>query len=63
MTRKQIRMFRRVCGALAVLSFFFALGSAGSLEQDLISLGRGALQMSLGVGGFGLFGWLAGWMV
>lgn len=56
----KVQRARRAFGALAFLAFFFALGSAGALEQDGISLAQGALQMTVGVGAFGLFTWLAG---
>ncbi|MEG1562853.1 MAG: hypothetical protein RR365_03880 [Bacteroides sp.] len=47
-------------GTISFIAFFFALGSAGALEQDIISLQHGALQMTVGIGAFGLFAWLAG---
>lgn len=60
---KKIIVFRRVCGVLAALSFMLALGSVGSIEQNLIPLGQGCLQAAGGIGGFGLFAWLAGGFV
>lgn len=60
MTKRQLRTFRRVCGALAVLSFFFLLGSAGALEQDMVTIPQAIVQMAVGLGAFALFAWLAG---
>ena len=54
------KSIKRVFGTLAFLAFFFALGSAGALEQDGISLAQGTIQMATGIGAFGLFTWLAG---
>lgn len=41
--RRRIRIFRRVCGVLAMTMFFALLGVVGGIEQDTIPLGRGFL--------------------
>lgn len=41
--RRRIRIFRRVCGVLAMTMFFALLGVVGGIEQDMIPLGRGFL--------------------
>ncbi|MCQ2439278.1 MAG: hypothetical protein MJ074_05920 [Oscillospiraceae bacterium] len=46
--RRRIRIFRRVCGALAMIMFFALLGVVGGIEQDTIPLGRGFLT-SIGI--------------
>lgn len=50
----------RVCGAVAFVSFFLLLGSAGALENDSITLAQGIVQMLLTGGACALFAWLAG---
>ena len=39
--RRRIRIFRRVCGVLAMTMFFALLGVVGGIEQDTIPLGSG----------------------
>ena len=51
---------KRVCAAIAFISFFLALGSAGALEQDSIGLAQAAMQLALFLGMTALFSWLAG---
>ena len=46
--RRRIRIFRRVCGVLAMTMFFALLGVVGGIEQDMIPLGRGFLT-SIGI--------------
>jgi len=46
--RRRIRIFRRVCGVLAMTMFFALLGVVGGIEQDMIPLGRGFLA-SIGI--------------
>lgn len=46
--RRRIRIFRRVCGVLAMTMFFALLGVVGGIEQDTIPLGRGFLT-SIGI--------------
>ena len=57
--RRELRK-RRVCGAIAFVSFFLLLGSAGALENDSITLAQGAVQILLTGGACALFTWLAG---
>lgn len=51
---------KKVFGALAFLSFFFLLGTAGAVEQGIISLGPGTVRMVVSLATFGLFCKLSG---
>lgn len=57
--RRRLRAFRRVCGTLSFLSFFFMLGIVGGVEQDGTLL-PGTLYMFGSLGAMWLFAWLAG---
>ena len=57
---KAERLRKRICGAIAFVSFFLLLGSAGALENDSITLAQGAVQILLTGGACALFTWLAG---
>lgn len=54
------KIFRRVCGTLSFLSFFFLLGVVGGVERDSIALLPGTLYMFGSLGAWWLFAWLAG---
>lgn len=58
--RRRRRAFRRVCGSLSFLSFFFMLGIVGGVEQGTIALLPGTLYMFGSLGAWWLFAWLAG---
>ena len=58
--RRRRRIFRRMCGTLSFLSFFFMLGVVGSVENDAIALLPSTLYMFGSLGLFALFAWLAG---
>lgn len=53
---------RTVCGAIAFVMFFLALGTVGSMEQDLIPLGSGFVRTLVFEALFALFAKLAGAM-
>ena len=59
-TRRRVRAFRRVCGCLSFLAFFFALGVVGGVEHDTIDLLPGTLYMFGSMGACWLLAWLAG---
>lgn len=46
---------KKVFGVLAFLSFFYALGIVGGMEQDLIGLGEGFIRAIIAIGLMGLF--------
>ena len=52
----------RIFGTVCALGFLFLLGSAGSLENDTISLEQGTLQMIIGLAVFAGGGYLGGFM-
>lgn len=58
--RRRLRAFRRVCGCLSFLAFFFVLGVVGGVEQDTIDLLPGTLYMFGGMGVCWVLAWLAG---
>lgn len=51
---------KKVFGVLAFLSFFYALGIVGGMEQDLIGLGEGFIRAIIAIGLMGLFIELSG---
>ena len=51
---------KRVFGILAFMSFMCLLGSAGAVEQDMVTLGTGFVYMVLSLAAFAFFTWLAG---
>lgn len=51
---------KKVFGVLAFLSFFYILGVAGAIEQNMINLNAGVIQLGISVGCFGLFCKLSG---
>lgn len=51
---------KKVFGVLAFLSFFYALGVVGGIEQDMIGLGAGFLHACISIGCFYLFCHLSG---
>lgn len=51
---------KKVFGVLAFLSFFYALGIVGGMEQDLIGLGEGFVRALIAIGLMGLFIELSG---
>lgn len=59
-SRRRVRAFRRVCGCLSFLAFFFVLGVVGGVEHDTIDLLPGTLYMFGGMGVCWLLAWLAG---
>ena len=58
--RRRLRTFRRVCGCLAFLNFFFLLGVVGGVEHDTIDLLPGTLYMFGDLAFLCLNAWLAG---
>ena len=55
-----MKQFRKICGTLAFLSFFYLLGVVGEVEQDTMTLGAGMVRMGIGLGCFWLFCELSG---
>lgn len=53
-------VLKKISGILAVISFFYVLGTVGGMEHDTIALGAGIIRVGLGLGGFGLFCKLSG---
>lgn len=53
---------RTVCGVIAFVMFFLALGTVGSMEHDLIPLGAGFVRTLVFEALFALFAKLAGAM-
>lgn len=51
---------KKVFGALVFLSFFYLLGVVGSIEKETMTLGIGAIHMTVSLVCFGLFGKLYG---
>jgi len=51
---------KKLFGVLAFLMLVYIIGSAGALDQNTVSLGRGILQMFAGMIVFALLCWLAG---
>lgn len=51
---------KKVFGVLAFLSFLYALGIVGGMEQDLIGLGEGFIRAIIAIGLMGLFIELSG---
>lgn len=58
--RRRLRAFRRVCGTLSFLAFFFVLGVVGGVEHDTIALLPGTLYMTGGMAACWVLAWLAG---
>lgn len=51
---------KKVFGILAFLSFLYALGIVGGMEQDMIGLGEGFVRAMVAIGLMGLFSELSG---
>lgn len=51
---------KKVFGCLAMLSFLFLLGTVGSVEQDMMTLGAEVIRMVIGFVLMWLFTWLSG---
>lgn len=62
MTRKQLRIVRRIFSAIGVLGFFLLLGTAGASDLDTISGSRILWQSLIGITMFYVGGYLGGWM-
>ena len=59
MTRK---IFRQVCGIVALLGFFLMLGTVGASDNDLIPMSQilrqGCIGLGMFYGGLRLGGWI-----
>lgn len=51
---------KKMFGVIAFLSFLFLLGTVGSVEQGMMSLGTGVVRMVFSLVSFAVFTWLAG---
>lgn len=52
---------RRICGWIAVISFFLAIGFAGGMELGSLSLTKGLLLMSVSVFAFAVSAYTGGY--
>lgn len=51
---------KKIFGILAFVSFFYALGIVGGIEQDFIGLKEGVIRLAIGIVCFGVFAELSG---